>query len=384
MTKLFRIWLTGFILMPASLVSQQTEVFTWSVFNNNFFYDKEFSNHIADGMTLPGNLINLEIIFHISKTWQLAGGVYGLKYWGNEEKFIFKPLLALQFQNRKHYFRMGNLPTWKGRDYLFRPVYDESFRFRAEALETGMEYAYQTTGFILKTYLDWHRFIRKRDTMREKLNFVLYAQKDWQLTAPWHIRMPLAALIHHRGGQINLKGHYQKNINSILSVLTLAGGTELRYSLNNHSDLVFFVYGLMHTMNSNNPEELKFKKGKAFWIGIRWYSNHWAWAVSRWEAHRFNSPLGEDIFQTVSRRVDKYLDHSGNAIPHFANHTEPYRELWISRLEYKQNPTQHLDLSTKIEFFYQPYRSSFNGVPYLDDVVNHWDFLLSLQLIYRL
>ncbi len=375
---LILVWLN----LPAKAQNSKTHAFRF--YNNNFFYDREYSNHIADGLTLPGNLAVAQIQYFISDQWSLQGGIYGLKYWGNNEKFLFKPLISIQFQNKNHFFRMGNLSTWKGRDNLPRPLYDEAFRYLAEALETGMEYRYQSPGFVFGSFLDWHRFIRKKDTVREILNFILHAEKDWFLGHEWHLRVPFTGMIHHRGGQINLKGPYQKGLNSILSVLSLSGGLEFRRKLNKRSDLVFFFDAMMHTMNSDNTEELKFKKGYAFWTGIRWYSAHWSWILSRWKAHRFNSPLGEDIFQTVSRRVDKYFDGQGNVIGHFANHTEPYRELWITGVAYKNSMTKQLDLNTKVEFFYQPYRSAFPGVSYLDDVVNHWDILLSLQLIYRL
>lgn len=372
------------LLWQTALKAQSfTDSLTFSFYNNNFFYDKEYGNFIADGYTLPGHILIPRIHYPLTEHWTLSGGVYAVKFWGNAGKFQTKPLFSLSYRNRRHSWRFGNLTTWEGRPYLWRPLYDEEFRLRPGRLETGAEYHYQTALFSGGFILDWHRFIRPRDTLRERLNFTGFIRPVLFKTHKWQGRLPAQVYIHHRGGQINLKGKYLRGKNDILSVLSAGAGPEILYRLDSRSDVVFFAYAMMHTMNSNNPEELGFRNGKALFTGISWYSTQWSVSFSFWYADRFNAPLGEDIFQTVSRRVDKYYTSGGEPIPIFSRHREPVRQLWINSVRYKKNISKRFSFYAKAECFYQPYRSAIPQYPFLRDVVNHIDLLVDVEWIYR-
>lgn len=352
-----------------------------ALFNDNFFYDKEYSNLIADGYTLAGHRFLLAYRIPIDSSWFVQAGTDAWQFWGNNSRVQARFHFALIYTRGHHKVIIGQ-PDNRDNHRLFRPLYDEEYHFLPGRTETGIQYLWQNPKHRLETWLDWHRFIRKGDTLRERLNWGLSADIRMAETGPWQWHLPVQVLIHHRGGQINLKGSYLAGKNNILSVLSTATGLQVRRKVNAVSDVEFSALYFTHSMNSNNPEKLGFGRGHAFWARIDWFTAHWNINLSYWDARHFSSPLGEAIFQTASRRVDKYYEN-GQVMPIFSRHREPHRMLWSTALRYHTHFSKRLAFRAKLEMFYQPYRSSV-PYPFIREVVNHTDLLLSARIIWRI
>ncbi len=352
-----------------------------ALYNDNFFYDKEYSNLIADGYTLGGHHFILAYGFPVDSSWFVQAGTDAWQFWGNNSRLQVRFHFALVYARGHHKLIIGQLDN-RENHRLFRPLYDEEFRLRPDRSETGIQYLWQNSKHRIETWLDWHRFIHQGDTLRERLNWGLSADLRLTETGPWQWHFPVQVLIHHRGGQINLKGHYLKGKNDILSVLSAASGLQVQRRVNAISEVEFSALYFWHGLNSRNPEELGFVRGHAAMARIDWFTAHWNINLSYWDARKFSSPLGEAIYQTASRRVDKYYEN-GEVMPIFSRHREPHRMLWSSAVRYHTHFSRHLAFRAKVEMFFQPYRSSV-PYPFIRDVVNHTDWLLSARIIWRI
>ncbi len=387
MTRLFRIGI--FLLLWTAGRSLTAQVYElpqgrWRPFlyNHNFFYDREYTNLIADGYTLAGHRILAGIAFRIDSLWMIQTGLDLTKFWGADTPLHRRFHWSVVFRNRNHTLIIGDLDNRRNHRML-RPLYAEENRLWPARHETGIQYIFQNNRHRLETWLDWHRFILPGDTLREQINFGLNLSYAILQRGQWEIRFPLQIILHHRGGQINMKGRYLQGKNNILSVLSGASGLDFTYRNNPRTSYRLQILTFGHTMNSGNPEELGFRNGRAFLIAMDAYMSRWNAGLEFWQADKFNAPLGEAIYQTVSRRIDKYMDN-GRVMPIFALHREPRRILWTSHFAYRGRINDRLTWQAKSELFFQPYRSAIEEYDFIYDVINHVDLLLAASLTYSL
>ncbi len=346
----------------------------------HFFIDTEYTNLIADGLTEAGFQGQIAGNFRITSRWILSSGVFVFQHWGAGSKTRIKPLFFIERQTKNNRFRMGYLDRSQ-RKKMWPMLYDHRQYFRFDRLETGVQYFYASPHFEGEIWLDWHRFIHTADTLREILNVGFRGQYTLLQKANWEWNFPLQFTIHHRGGQVNLRGNYLSGRNNMLTVLNIGSGMDISYKREHGAQVVFFARGMFHTMNSDNPEDLIFHKGWAYWTGIHVFMPRWMYGISFWKSQQFMSPLGEDIYMSASRRIDKYLDANGQPLPIFSRHTEPRRMLVINKVEYYQNISRHFLMKWGAEAFFQPYRSEIPGYSFIKPVYNHWD--LKFHLIFR-
>ncbi len=96
-----------------------------------------------------------------------------------------------------------------------------------------------------------------------------------------------------------------------------------------HSKKAFGVRfdAFYHFINSENTEELIYEQGKAVQWQIYYHHENLQLHLNYWDACKFVSVKGDDMFQSVSRRVEKYYDDAGLPVSVFSEHTEPNRRL---------------------------------------------------------
>ncbi len=370
------------ILLGANYILAQSPNNFFSGYGDFFLVNKEYSNLIADGYTWAGFQGELKANHQITGNWHISAGFHLQQLWGNNSPVHVKPLFTLSYSSSSHRFLMGFLDQ-SVRKKLWQPFYDPEHIYHFDKTETGLQYLYSSPTTEGEIWLDWNRFIHFNDTLRERINFGMRWNRLVFLRGQVEVKWPARLLIHHRGGQINLKGKYLAGKNNILSVLSVGTGPEIIYKKDRFSEWVIFIRGLMHTMNSDNPEELKFKKGYALWMGSGWYSSNFHVGLELWMADKFNSPWGEDIYMSVSRRVDKYFDENGDKQEIFSNYTEPRRILFINRLGYYKNITDRFLFQIGTKLFYQMNKGEIPGYDFLRPVVNHWDMKMYLNFRYR-
>jgi len=351
----------------------------WAFWNNNFFYNREYYNLIADSYTLAGHKLRFEGGLRPAPHWHVRGGAEVYAYWGQNVPWRVKPLWYVAYRKDSAEFRMGYLDR-EGRHGIMAPLMQRDRVYLPEYGEWGMQYRRTEKRWDGEAWVAWQRFIFPGDTVREIINGGIRGDVRIWRRGPWRGILRGQWLVYHRGGQVNLKGRYLEGLNNMLTVFYGAGGLRVMYAAGG-AEWEWFGYGLYHWVNTADAEDLIFGDGRALWTGIAWRYKGWTAGGSFWHANRFNAPTGEDIFQTVSRRVDKYLDDNDKPLPLFARHTEPVRNLWLAGASYGKDISRYMRVRGGLEFFFQPYWSDIPEKENIYPVENQLDGLVWVEIL---
>ncbi len=345
-----------------------------------FVKNNEYFNLIADGYTLLGNQIDLELKYQPDSHYQLTAGVSLQKYFGRPDIEQPVPYFGLKIYQGRSQFYIGKLYT-ADRHQLADEIYGFERLLDERHIENGLQHRFKNKHWQTDTWLEWEHFIFKRDTLRERLNFGQTTTYCINL-GQWQIRVPLQLYLMHRGGQINLRTAEDHSKNNAMVISNFLGGIRLQYQFNKAVNIGFDYAYLGSAINSDNTEELHFKSGYAHRFRLLFNYKHWQNYAGYWQGHRFVSPKGNDMFQSVSRRVNKYLNEAGEPVPTFNNHTEPDRKLltWTTRFQKDIYPQLHLGFA--IDLYYQLNSSEINTTYYSSEIDHQFDYAMGLYLTY--
>ena len=352
-----------------------------SVRDLSFIKNNEYFNLIADGYTLFGNRINPEIILDVHPNYDITAGMMLLKYYGHDDFTSAIPYFGLRIKDGRHTYYFGKLSS-EDNHHLSRALYDFERQLDARSIENGIEYRYYSTAWESDTWLEWEHFIQKYDDEREYINFGHYSRYKHR-TSKGEFYVPFQFYIHHRGGQINIRNKQTKGLNNALVVANAAIGAGYERNLNSKNTLGIRLDAFYHFINSDNTEEFVFDKGKAFQYRIYYYHENIMVHLNYWDADKFVSSKGDDMFQSVSRRVEKYYDDNDQPVPVFAGHTEPDRRLLYGGLIYSKEIYKNLFLQFTTDVFYQLNESEIVSPVYNSKVSGQLDYSMGLYLTYK-
>jgi len=391
MKKLIFYFISGFyfavfsqtedLLVATDSTAYSSKTLSFRINDLSFIKNNEYFNLIADGYTLFGNRIDMEIRYRPHKNYDVSAGIMLLKYYGLNDFSASIPYFTLRIEDANHTYYFGKLYT-DDNHHLSRQLYDFERHLDGRSIENGIEHRYNSPYWVSDTWLEWEHFIQKYDDERESLNFGHYSAYTFSADK-WQLQFPLQIYAHHRGGQINKRSQETAGLNNALVVANLALGAEWKRKLVKNDYVGIRFDAFYHFINSDNTEEFHFENGKAYLWQI-FYQNHYLQAgLNYWKSDQFVSPKGDDMFQSVSRRVDKYLDDNNQPVPVFAQYTEADRELLYASFAYKKKIYPDLYLAFSTDIFYQLNESRIESTVYNTTVSGQLDYAMGLYLIYR-
>ena len=355
-------------------------ILMFDVDNLSFIKDNEYFNLIADGYTLFGHQAGISLKYKAQPNYQFTAGLFALKYFGTENFEPVVPFVGLEIKKGNSRFYFGKLYTddfhqLSGEIYAFERLLDR------RRIEHGLQHRFKNTHWQTDTWLEWEHFIHKGDNLRERLNFG-QTTTFRQHFGNWRWKIPLQIYLQHRGGQINVRTN-PGNVNNAIVIANTSIGLSIENKPDNRISAGVKYQYFRHDINTDNPEELLFKSGYAHKMQIFVTYKHWQTFVAYWDANRFVAPKGDDMFQTVSRRVEKYTDNQNQPVSVFKYHTEPHRRLISLTATYQNEIFKNLNLAFVLNAYYQLNRSSIQTPYYHSEVYQHWDYALGLYLQYR-
>jgi len=361
-------------------VTTQTKTIYLGFNDLAFVKNNEYFNFIADGYTLLGNDLLLDLHYRPHQAYQITAGVFLQKYFGlpNFEQPV--PYFGLEIYNGHNTFYIGKLYTADNHQ-LADELYDFERHLDSRSVENGLQHRYKNTHWQTDTWLEWEHFIFKGDHRRERLNFgqtTVYRHHfgNWQ----WHPFLQIYLM--HRGGQINLRTTDNNQKNNAMVIADYSMGTKLQYRFNKQFVIGFDYTFLGHRINSDNVEELHFRSGKAHKMRLFFKYKHWQNYAGYWQGHNFVAPKGNAMYQSISNRVDKYLDTQGNTIPVFKHYTEANRQLLTWTSVYHKEIYPHLHLGFVVDLYYQLNHSTIHSTVYSHQIDHQFDYATGLYLHY--
>ncbi len=345
-----------------------------------FVKNNEYFNLVADGYTLLGHQLNVRAVLQTSPNYKLYIGGQFQKYMGLETFEKPVPYLGLEIYKGNSTFYFGKLNTTDNH-YFSDILYDFERYLDTRHIENGLQHRFKNEHWQTDTWLQWEHFIFKGDNTRERLNFGQSTTYQNHFKN-WNISLPLRLYIMHRGGQINVRQQGQTLHNNAMVILNYAAGIALQKHIGNFlAGLKYMYFG--QQINSDNTEELHFKQGYGQQIQILIQQKNWQSALGYWQGHHFVAPKGNPVYQSISYRVEKFLDTNGQPVSIFKNYTEPRRQLLTWQTMYKKEIFKNLWGAFVLDMYYQLNRSSIQTAYYSTSLYHQFDYATGLYLQYK-
>lgn len=378
---LFFIPLIIFGLWGHSICAQQDSIPTNSIFfkldNLNFVKNNEYSNNIADGYTLIGSQLHPKLSFYPHEKAKLEVGLFGLTYAGLEKYHKIIPTFSFSYNMKKSQFIMGSYYDNKNHG-LIAPLMTSERKLDERAIENGLQYNFKSTKLTLDTWLNWEHFIFKNDTQNEE--FVLGLSTVYQIfkKTDWQLDLSFQNLFYHRGGQINTDKIESRNV---FTMRHSALGFLINKHLSSHKKFSLSSYYIQH-QTGEKPEEFYFENGYGSLTEFNYKIQNWQFGIGYWYGNKFVSPRGDDMYQSVSTKVD-YNFVDGEVFAVYADYREPERNLFLGNISYNKEILPAINLGLITNLFFQDYYSKAVLIDTLREVENRLDFSFSVTLSYN-
>ena len=270
-----------------------------------FFKDNEYFNKIVDGYTLFGTQLNPQLVYYPTKELRLEAGVFIWKDFGNPVLKQVRPTFRATWTKGHNQFVLGNIRSHLNHNYI-EPLFNFE-RVMLKPLEEGLQYRYLGNRLFLDVWVDWQRQQYRYSNYQEEITGGL--SSSYRLSrrdSRWQVVVPFQFTGQHHGGQIDT---LRKPLQTLFNE---AVGIEIRRSLgySKIQALRFNGYVLGFQDHSFTDGQLPFKYGRGLYLNTTLETRYADLMLSYWQGSRFVSPLGGDLFQSVSRTVSnpEFLD----------------------------------------------------------------------------
>lgn len=271
-----------------------------NLYSTAFFDNKEFTNNIKKGYTLPGFFIQPTIEYKI-QNFTLDAGFHMLYLASADSLERFVPVLRIDYQMTPSLSMiMGNIDS-RNNHNLPEPIFKAERSFMNQP-ETGVQFRYLRQKFKSEIWINWEKYIKIGSPFQEQftVGFTTGIKPNGFENKNGFYAKTLA-LATHQGGQID---------STDLPVTTIVnvGGTVgqiINLPIGN-AQLGFQVSGYLSSDKSPSPH-IKFKNGNAIYpeLSLLWTSTKFS--IGYWHANTFVNPRGEEIYGSVST-IDPIYD----------------------------------------------------------------------------
>lgn len=287
-----------------------------------FFKDNEYnSKDVIKGYTLPGMWLTPRISYQPLNNLKLEVGAYMLHYWGadsyptsdfgdlstNEsgrstKTFHCTPIFRANLQiSPKVNIILGTL-YGKAFHQLTSPLFNDE-RCLTSDPETGVQILWNNHWLHLDTWVDWQKFIYKKDKKQEEFTYGLSAR----LAPPSakqraNVYFPLQLLMHHIGGEINTEAEER----SIKTWLNAAMGVGTNIPLQTRIPVTLNGELTAHFFSQQKGDILPYKKGYGMWAKVKAQIGNFSASANYWNADKFISIYGSPLYNALSN-VDPHM-----------------------------------------------------------------------------
>lgn len=295
-------------------------------FNANLFCylkNNEYFNPSMDGFTLFGYWANPKLHYQPNQKVSIEAGTFTARNFGNSGFDTLMPTMTLRIKEKNWNFLFGNLEGAYSHK-LIEPLYNFEKGIK-KPVEQGFQAKYVKDKTFLDVWIDWQLFTKPRKNSQEHISGGLsYLHKPIEI-GKIDIVFPVQFGVYHMGGQ---------NVPIKLPVRTLfnmAVGNSLSIQLTENKKLILDNYFLGYSEDS--------LKGSSYFANLRFQSRKIQAIISYWNSYKFESPQGGDLYPSTSRMLG-------------SNYYTNVRNIMIFRFIYNTKITEQLDLSIRVEPFY--------------------------------
>ncbi|MDA3819488.1 MAG: hypothetical protein PF590_03335 [Candidatus Delongbacteria bacterium] len=267
--------------------------------NLNHFYNLEYYNPMAYSYTLAGYHIKPELVYHVSNSVRLSGGVYFNAILGRDNIKHLRPVYTFEYQPFKVLkIRFGTLNTG------YQMTLPEQIYSYKEALEQynqeGIQLTFDHDALHADVWLDWRYLSLPRDNQPERIFGGYNIAYTYNLSERSYAGIVTQMAAWHLGGQnLDIDRKLQ-------TILNFTGGINYAYQFQNGLSLGLWQY-FMHFENVIQQDVLPYKRGYGLATEAQLSWKFTALKAGYWYANRFYSPLGNHLFLCVSEKSNHIM-----------------------------------------------------------------------------
>jgi hypothetical protein len=303
----------------------------------------EYFNPIQPGFTLFGNSISPQLLFiDGKKNIQFSTGVFLQEEFGNRDFNKVLPVFNFKFQLRKVITSFGKIYN-ESYHNLPKPLYNPD-NLIFDPIENGEQIIYKSKYVNLDQWVAWKRNLYANSTGQEKISAGFSSIVNSNEEKIFHIKIPIAALFFHQGGQIG----FRDSTYFTSTQINLLAGVQFDYKLKSIINNISLRSSIMNYRNNISDTNALIKNGFALLSSICFDARYGlSFTLLHWYSQNFISPLGDFIYQSKESP--------------FANNSYyvKNRNLIFASLSYKY---EDLDNTLQVRISFDPYYDLYESL----------------------
>lgn len=309
----------------------------FSFYNLNFLRNNEYFDKIATGYTFFGSQLNPKIAYVPNPFMRIEGGVFIRKDFGNPNFTTIAPTFTLKLQKNDYSFLFGNLEGALNHR-LIEPLFNYE-RIITNRLENGLQFKIDKKSLWLDTWIDWEKQIYQNSPFQEHITAGLSSKLTLVETGNdlnlLKIKIPVQAIIFHKGGQIDVDS------TDILSLANTAAGLLLELDLSKRNGFIKSIVSdnyYVYYKDVSPAKHQAYISGNGTYFNLLINSRHnLNLMLSYWQGDYYIAPRGGYLYQSVSSIYGKI------------NYTEDNRKLLMARIMYQKEILPNLFIDIRFE-----------------------------------
>jgi hypothetical protein len=260
----------------------------------SFFKNNEYFNDIVPGYTLFGYQINPELTYQPSAHFKIRAGIFAWKDFGNRSYTRIEPTFSLKYQKDSFALIFGTLEGALTHQ-LIEPLFDFE-RIINNRQENGLQLLYQKKRIRADLWVDWLQMIYKDSPFQEEISVGFSGAFTWVKKDNFTLESPLQIQMFHRGGQI---GQYATNLTNWfngavgISSRHIPGPSSAIRKIRMDAYVAWFQDFSSRKVNI-------YAYGSGLYLNIALESKWLEVMASYWQANRFRSWQGGNLYQSVA------------------------------------------------------------------------------------
>lgn len=322
-----------------------------SIYEAPFLRNNEYMHDIATGYTLFGNQLTGNLYYQLHKNWRIQGGVYLRKDFGARGILTAEALITMKYQQRGYSFLVGNLEGQLSHR-LLEPIFNYE-RYITNYNETGAQFKINRKKLWSDTWVNWEVMQYNRSPYQEEFVAGHHTQYHVVSTPKHKVRMDVQALVHHKGGQIDL------DTNRVRSRVNTGFGAQYNLHSNRWIDQIVISQHLLLYHELSPSSYTKIKNGHGLFSQLSLHARPGITAaLNYWKGENYLATHGGFLFQSQSSDYNQKPTYQKN------------RELLFFRWMYQKEVAPDIYMDIRFE-------------PYYDLLNNYFEYAYAFYLIYK-
>jgi len=306
--------------------------------SENFLRNNEYFNELYDGITFIGTNINPYISFKFNPKTIFSFGWYGRIFNGKHNLFINSIFYRVLYQfNTKLTMVAGYIYGYNFHQ-LIEPLYSTDY-FYLNKPETGLQFIYNNTKLKSDLWLNWEKFILPNDNFKEEFiignnsKIILMSNKE-----SIDILLPINFVAKHKGGQVEVDN------SPLQTYFNWASGIDLSIKFEKNKIGLYSYYTQFNDVS--HKKLLHYTDGYGIYSNVYFHSKNIELYSGYWFGTFYYSPVGEPLYQSLSRKYVAYQ--------------EPVKNLILFKFRYKKLEWKNLFFALQFESYFDYQRKYFD------------------------